>query len=388
MDCPRSSKDLVSINQKLFLGLNPRKDLKRKSGYKEKNGWKAYDTNADNVKNHLIAENMVRKDKKKRLDFTAKAINPAVYPNFGVDEIVELGVKRSEPAFKEFDIVSKNIERGNVLDEQRQTSEREESLSPILETKRGNNGPLSALGRQKYFIAQVRNYLPLVKNSDTRGKLKLLLKYLHNTSSAKELSINERGHVQRGLFDTQTKFSDYLSYYVLPSEEKLHAKKPSFYNVILAEPLAEYLVSNKQQSMFGDDVSGNVMDIPNARSSHVPSGPKADQDAAKSENRKDDEHGYDSEGITPLRNIKDSDLRLETSLPKMISLLTSLNIDMTLGVDENDYEKLIDIAAFPIYATNPSRGDIYSKEKEYAEFGDMLRTLLKNGKGGTNETET
>ena len=70
----------------------------------------------------------------------------------------------------------------------------------------------------------------------------------------------------------------------------------------------------------------------------------------------------------------------------MINLLTSLNIDMTAEVDENDYEKLIDIAAFPIYATNPSKSAIYSKEEEYNEFGDMLRTLLTNGKEGTNKT--
>ena len=68
----------------------------------------------------------------------------------------------------------------------------------------------------------------------------------------------------------------------------------------------------------------------------------------------------------------------------MINLLTSLNIDMTVEINENDYEKLIDIAAFPIYATNPSKSAIYSKEKEYNEFGDMLRTLLKNGKGDAN----
>ena len=70
----------------------------------------------------------------------------------------------------------------------------------------------------------------------------------------------------------------------------------------------------------------------------------------------------------------------------MINILTSLNIDITGGIDENGYEKLIDIAAFPIYATNPSKSMISSKEKEYNEFKDMLRALLKNGKEDTNET--
>ena len=118
---------------------------------------------------------------------------------------------------------------------------------------------------------------------------------------------------------------------------------------------------------------------------------KADTGVTKMEDREKDEQEYndeDNKGITPLRNIKDSDLRLENSLPKMINLLTSLNIDMAVGIDENDYEKLIDIAAFPIYATNPSKSMIYSKEKEYNEFKDMLRTLLKNEKEDTNETVT
>lgn len=384
MECPRD--DLVSLNQQLFMGLNPRKGFKRKTGYNTKSGWKIYDGDTDNVKNHLIAENMLRKDKKKRLDFTRKAVNPAVYPNFDPNEVSGLMSRRNEIISKESDI-SKNIERDNVLDDGRQI-EREESLDPMLETRRVNSGPLIFAGRQRYFITQVRNYLPLVKNSDIRGKLKLFLKYLHNIPSAKELTINEKGHVLRGLFDTQTKFSDYLNYYVLSSEEKLHAKKPPFYNVILGEPLAEYLASSKQGTA-SDNGLANVVETKDMKSLDFPSRGKADTGATKMEDREEDEQEYkdeDSKGVTPLRNIKDSDLRLESSLPKMINLLTSLNIDMTVEIDENDYEKLIDIAAFPIYATNPSKSAIYSKEKEYNEFGDMLRTLLKNGKGDTNET--
>ena len=380
MECPRD--DLVSLNQQLFMGLNPRKDFKRKTGYNTKSGWKIYDGDTDNVKNHLIAENMLRKGKKKRLDFTSKAVNPAVYPNFDPNEVSELMSRRNEIISKKSDI-SKNIERDNVLDDGRQI-EREESIDPMLETRRANSGPLIFAGRQRYFITQVRNYLPLVKNSDIRGKLKLFLKYLHNTPSAKELTINEKGHVQRGLFDTQTKFSDYLNYYILSSEEKLHAKKPPFYNVILGEPLTEYLASSKQGTA-SDNGLANVVETKDMKSLDFSSREKANTGATKIEDREEGEQEYnDEDGVTPLRNIKDSDLRLESSLLKMINLLTSLNIDMTVEINENDYEKLIDIAAFPIYATNPSKSAIYSKEKEYNEFGDMLRTLLKNGKGDAN----
>ena len=114
MECPRD--DLVSLNQQLFMGLNPRKDFKRKTGYNTKRGWKIYEGDTDNVKNHLIAENMLRKDKKKRLDFTSKAVNPAVYPNFDPDEVPELMSRGNEIISKESDI-SKNIERDNVLDD-------------------------------------------------------------------------------------------------------------------------------------------------------------------------------------------------------------------------------------------------------------------------------
>ena len=386
MECPRD--DLVSLNQQLFMGLNPRKTSKRKIGYNTKKGWKIYDTDTDNVKNHLIAENMVRKDKKKRLDFTGKAVNPTVYPNFDPTEVVGLMPRKNEMIISKESDISKNIERDNVLDDGRQI-ERGESLDPMLETRRSNNGSLMFTGRQRYFITQVRNYLPLVKNSDIRRKLKLFLKYLHDTPSAKELTINERGHVQRGLFDTQTKFSDYLNYYVLSPEEKLHAKKPPFYNVILGEPLTEYLASSKQSTGSSDNGLAGIVETKGVKSLDFSGREEADTSPTKMENREEGgERKYDgnSEGSAPLRNIKDSDLRLESSLPKMINLLTSLNIDMTVEIDENDYEKLIDIAAFPVYATNPSKSTIYSKEKEYDEFRDMLRTLLKNGKRNTNET--
>ena len=139
MECPRD--DLVSLNQQLFMGLNPRKTSKRKIGYNTKKGWKIYDTDTDNVKNHLIAENMVRKDKKKRLDFTGKAVNPTVYPNFDPTVVVGLMPRKDEMIISKESDISKNIERDNVLDDGRQI-EREESLDPMVETRRANNGSL------------------------------------------------------------------------------------------------------------------------------------------------------------------------------------------------------------------------------------------------------
>ena len=97
--------------------------------------------------------------------------------------------------------------------------------------------------------------------------------------------------------------------------------------------------------------------------------------STKLEDERGDER-YNSDSVTPLRNIKDSDLRLETSLPKMMNLLTSLNIAMTLELDENDYDNLINIIAFPIYATNPSRKMNNLKKREYTEFGDKLKKFL------------
>ena len=65
----------------------------------------------------------------------------------------------------------------------------------------------------------------------------------------------------------------------------------------------------------------------------------------------------------------------------MVSLLTSFNIDMGLELDKNDYENLIRITAFPIYATNPSGEGIESNKRKYTEFGDMLKNILKDGQG-------
>ena len=86
----------------------------------------------------------------------------------------------------------------------------------------------------------MQNYLPLVKNTDIHKRLELFLQYLQNTSSALELTKDNQGNFQKGLFDTQTKFSEYLNYYALPEEEKRYNKKPPFYSVLIEEPLKEY----------------------------------------------------------------------------------------------------------------------------------------------------
>ena len=116
-------------------------------------------------------------------------MNPTVYPNFDPNEVSKLMARRNEDIFKESDTVSRNIERDNVLDDGRQI-EREESLDLMLEGRRVNIRPLIFAGNQKYFITQVRNYFWLVKNSDICEKLKLFLKYLRHTPSAKELTVN------------------------------------------------------------------------------------------------------------------------------------------------------------------------------------------------------
>ena len=154
----------------------------------------------------------------------------------------------------------------------------------------------------------------------------------------------------------QTKFSDYVSYYVLPLKEKRHAKKPSFYDVILAEPLAEYLAGSKQSKRGLNDLNSTKTEVP------IP----------KIEREVNEERGE----VTPLRNIKDSDLSLETLLPKLINLLTSLNIDMAGKIDEKDYKKLMNVITYPIYATNLSKEALHMKEKEFNDFVQTLRSFL------------
>ena len=184
---------------------------------------------------------------------------------------------------------------------------------------------------------------------------------MYNSASAEDLSINDKGDVQRGLFDTQTKFSDYLSYFILSSEEARREKKPPFYDVIIEGPLSEYFSRGSQKS-------NNVV---NALIN--------DHKLSKLEKERGSEI-YNIDSATPLRNIKDSDLRLDTSLPKMMNILTSLNIDMASELDKNDYENLINIIAFPIYATNPSKKMIDVKKREYIKFVDKLKNFL-TGKG-------
>jgi hypothetical protein len=349
-------KDLITLNQKLLTGKNPKLCLKRKHKY-EKSGWKTYDGEKDKVRNHLISENMIRKDNKNLLDFTRKAVNPSVYPN--VRDVSIPGVKNDE-TLKSTDEVLKNIDRDAVLETYQ--AEKQEALIPSLEIKK-DGGSLFSPAKQKYMITQVRNYLPLVKNTTVRDKLLLLLKYLHNTSAAKELTINEKGNVLKGLFDTQTKFSEYLSYYVLPAEEKRSTKKPPFYYVLIEGPLNEYSESVKQRNT-------NDALHPQTDTQKHSSLEKVKEEEEEEEERID--RGTDT---TPLRAIKDSDLRLELSLRKTINILTSLNINMVGDFDSTDYENMIKIIAFPVYAGS-SKDRKNSAKKEYLKFCEMLEKYL------------
>ena len=362
-ECRQGDKDLVELNQKLFLGLNPKNRPSRKSRHRERKGWKVYDTDADNVKKRLTAENVIRSGNNKRLDFATKAVNPTVYSHVGVEGIAESESKKDGSLLKKPDSISRNIERDNVVYEHH--VEGDES-SPLVTVKKGDYDTTGfELPRQKYFITQIRNYIPLVTDENVRKKLRIFLKYLRDTSSGNELAINEKGHVQRGFFDTQTKFSNYLNYYMLSEKEKLSVEKPLFYDVVIGDPLTAYLSSSKQL------LEGDGSKVVN----HIPVKIKTESDIRDVRNRSEN---TESE-IIPLRNIKDSDLRLEASLPKMINLLTSFNIDMGVTLNDNDYENLIKITAFPIYAVNPSKRDIESKKDEYNEFGGMLKALMKGG---------
>lgn len=364
-ECRQGDKDLVELNQKLFLGLNPKNRTSRKSKHREKKGWKVYDTDVDNVRKRLTAENVIRSGNNKRLDFATKAVNPVVYSHAGVEGIAESESKKDGSLLKKSDLISRNIERENVVYEHQ--VEGDES-SPVVTVKKGDyNTTGFELPRQKYFITQIRNYIPLVKDENVRKKLRIFLKYLRDTSSASELAINEKGHVQRGFFDTQTKFSNYLNYYMLSEKEKVGVEKPLFYDVVIGGPLAAYISSSKQLLDGGEPEGGN----------HIPGRIKTESDIREVGDRLENAES----GIIPLRNIKDSDLRLEASLPKMITLLTSFNIDMGMRLSDNDYENLIKIIAFPIYAVNPSKKDIESKKDEYKGFGDTLKALMKGGEG-------
>lgn len=348
--CKREDIDLVSLNQELLLGKNPKRKLKKKYKNVRNIDQTGYEKNNGKVEAQLTSENVIRKHNKNRLDFTTKAINPIVYNNFNGDGITEFDVERDHTLEKS-DGIERNIARDNMFEGYQ--SEKQEFNAHIPKTSHENEALIQP-NHQKYVIAQVRNYLPFVKDSNVQEKLHTFLKYLHNSSTAKELSINNKGNVQRGLFDTQTKFSEYLNYYTLNSEEKRHVKKPPFYDVIIENPFQDYL----------------EMSHPSAYNSK-----SSDANMINSENH------HSGVNIAPLRDIKDADLRLQTSLPKMMNFLTNLNVDMTSHIDEFNYESMINIIAFPIYATNtqyPSSGTFNAKTKEYKEFVNDLKVFLAN----------
>ena len=62
----------------------------------------------------------------------------------------------------------------------------------------------------------------------------------------------------------------------------------------------------------------------------------------------------------------------------MMGILTSLNIDLTSRIDDSDYKNLIKIIAFPIYAANPSKNTINSKNGDYDDFTDRLTQFLND----------
>ena len=365
MECVREAqerKDLITLNQKLLAGKNPKICLKRKQKY-GKNGWKAYDDEKDKVRNHLISDQVIRKDKKNLLDFTRKAVNPSVYQNASLDHMSKM---KSDQTLKSGDEVLKNIDRDGVLDSYQ--TEKQEDLIPSLEIKKDGGSRLSSTAKQKYMITQVRNYLPLVKSVSVRDKLQLLLKYLqHHTSTTKELAVNEKGNVVQGLFDTQTKFSEYLNYYVLPVEEKRYTKKPPFYHVIIEGPLNEYSESVKQQNI-NDGLQ------PGAKTRK-----RENSLLGKEEEEEEEEERIERKtDIIPLRAIKDSDLRLELSLQKTAHILTGLNMNLVGGFDSSDYDNMIKIIAFPVYACTSKDGKPVAK-KEYLNFCEMLEEEYLNG---------
>ena len=353
MECKRENKDLISLNQKLMTGKNSNSCIKPKhQDNEEKSGWKAFDTKKDNLKHHLVSQSVVRKNKNV-LDFDKKAVNPVVYPNFNSKEL-DISGAQSKENFTKPDEILGNINRDAVLDDYQLG--KQEDLVPSHEKQKENENFFEP-GKQKYIIAQVRNYLPLVKNIAIRGRLELLLKYLHNTSSAQELTINNKGNFQKGLFDTQTKFSEYLNYYVLSEEEKRGIKKPPFYAVLIEEPLKEYSQSTKQVKVE-NAVPGTVKNEPLEYA--------------------EEKEAYDQleKGITPLRNIKDSDLQLQTSLPKIAAILANLNIGITENFDNKaTYDNIINIIAFPIYAAKAQKGES-PKKNEYSKFCRMLKEYL------------
>lgn len=338
-------EDLVSLNRRLLIAKNPKRKLnfsetsiedRRKTG-----------VDIDNVKKHITNENVIRGDNRHRLDFAKKAVNPVVYPELNGSDISELeGVQEND--IQKPNHIEENINRGNNVLEGYQ-SEKQEINTPLPKGIVGDSIPSPK--QRNYFVRQVQNYLSLVRNPKVKEKLSILLKYLQNSPTSHELSLNDRGEVQRGLFDTQIKFSEYLNYYVASADNEKRVKRPAFYDVIIEDPLNEY---SKVGGRFHGQSSTERVEY-------------------KSNTKKN--------GTTQLRDIKNDDLRLQITLPKLVNLLETLNVNTVSNeeLDEDDYEDLINIIAFPIYATStqyPTLSSFKSKEMEYRDFTDDLKSLL------------
>ena len=356
MTCKRKNEDLISLNQKLLTEKNLCTERKYPVEQK-KTGWKVFDTKKDDLKNHLISQTVVRENKN-TLDFANKAVNPAVYPNINLNDISD-SVKISpndEPLLKSDEILE-NINRDSILDDYQ--DEKQETLRAMTDDRKETGGTFETKKQKSPIIAQIRNYLTLVKNATIREKLELLLKYLHNTHSTQELTINNHGNFQKGLFDTQTKFSEYLSYYVLPKEEQRHNKKPPFYDVLIQEPLNEYLDSVVLQKTSSQSPK------------KLKSEPLEESTSKKTYKRE--------KNVIPLRNIKDSDLRLQLTLPKLLSILDGLNIEIDEKFDnEAVYNNMISIIGFPMYAAVTGQKEKLKKE-DYLQFCKTLKEYLLNG---------
>ena len=80
-----------------------------------------------------------------------------------------------------------------------------------------------------------------------------------------------------------------------------------------------------------------------------------------------------------MRNIKDSDLRLQVTLPKIVSILEGLNIDIDEKFDNQAvYNNMISIIGFPMYAVTGQKEKNLKKE-DYLQFCKMLKEYLING---------
>ena len=84
-------------------------------------------------------------------------------------------------------------------------------------------------------------------------------------------------------------------------------------------------------------------------------------------------HSSEKKDITPLRSIKDSDLRLQLTLQKIVHIPDGLDIGMTeTFTTEQAYEGIINVIAFPVFAITGQKENNLEKN-EYSKFCKMLK---------------